>query len=227
MEGILDPTQSFIVNKLMSSLHKISPTIDKRLPVTHNLLNTLISSIPNVCNSMYDIALYSAMFSIAYYACLRIGEYAMTGNSANVLKVEQVKLVTRPSVLNGQVIHVHFQHFKHKKHDVPVLELLPQSDKTCPVKLIKTYLQLRPKLSGPLFLLSSGQSINRQTFIKVFHNCIMFLSLDKKQYNTHSLRIGRCTDLMLAGVNESKIRAIGRWKSDAYKRYIRPSIVSV
>jgi hypothetical protein len=32
---------------------------------------------------------------------------------------------------------------------------------------------------------------------------------------------------MLEGMSESKIKVIGRWKSDAYKKYIRPSVVSV
>jgi hypothetical protein len=42
-------------------------------------------------------------------------------------------------------------------------------------------------------------------------------------YTLHSGRIGGATALAAAGVADSAIMAAGRWKSDAYSRYIRPT----
>jgi hypothetical protein len=42
-------------------------------------------------------------------------------------------------------------------------------------------------------------------------------------YTLHSGRIGGATALAAAGVADSAIMATGRWKSDAYLRYIRPT----
>jgi hypothetical protein len=42
-------------------------------------------------------------------------------------------------------------------------------------------------------------------------------------YTIHSGRIGGATALAAAGVADSAIMAAGRWKSDAYLRYIRPT----
>ena len=42
-------------------------------------------------------------------------------------------------------------------------------------------------------------------------------------YNTHSLRIGAASDAAKNGLPEHLIKLRGRWKSDAYLRYLRPS----
>jgi len=48
------------------------------------------------------------------------------------------------------------------------------------------------------------------------------LQLDKHCYNLHSLRIGAATSASLAKLPETHIQILGRWRSDAFKRYIKP-----
>ena len=40
-------------------------------------------------------------------------------------------------------------------------------------------------------------------------------------YGAHSLRIGGATALAYSGAPEHVIKALGRWRSDAYLRYLR------
>ena len=42
-----------------------------------------------------------------------------------------------------------------------------------------------------------------------------------KQYATHSLRSGGATEMMAAGVDPTKVKAMGRWRSEAYLEYRR------
>ena len=45
--------------------------------------------------------------------------------------------------------------------------------------------------------------------------------LESHLYNTHSLHIGRASDLSKMGANVEKIKHVGRWKSNAVYRYIK------
>lgn len=219
-----DPTQSFLVTKLMVSIQKQVPTVDKRLPISKNLLLQLIAVLSNIVSKNFDVCLYSSMFSLAYFACLRIGELTVSQSRKNILCLHQITKVFRNNELCA--IRVYFEQFKHSKSATPVLEIPKQSDASCPVLLLQRYISVRPKnLNDPLFLDQLGSPVSRQKFLAILHKCITHLSLDSKKYNTHSFRIGRCTDLVMLGFSEEQIRNIGRWKSDAYKRYIRPDVI--
>ena len=48
-----------------------------------------------------------------------------------------------------------------------------------------------------------------------------FLNLPHQYLKLHSLRIGGSSQLHLSGVPVHKIKEMGRWSSDAFKKYIR------
>ena len=48
-----------------------------------------------------------------------------------------------------------------------------------------------------------------------------------KLYKTHSLRIGRATDLASQGASQDEISRMGRWFSSTVKNYIRVPIIRV
>lgn len=222
----VDPTHTFLIGKIMAALHKNSPCVDKRQPITLPLLQKLISDLPTTQDCAYQVALYSAMYSLAYFACLRVGELVNSNNKSNTLQLNQVTQLS----CNGETtaIRIYFLQYKHSGGEKPVLEIKVHGDgRYCPVKLLQKYLNLRPSSPGPLFLTSLGKPISRQQFSKVLTSSVQFRSLDPSAYNTHSFRIGRCSDMMSQGFSDAQIRAVGRWKSDAYKRYIRPNVISV
>jgi len=47
------------------------------------------------------------------------------------------------------------------------------------------------------------------------------IGLDPSRYGGHSLRIGAATALAFCGADHSAIKAVGRWNSDAFERYVR------
>ena len=46
-------------------------------------------------------------------------------------------------------------------------------------------------------------------------------------YNSHSLRIGKATDMAKVGCSDYDIKSASRWKTNAFKAYIRPQEIYV
>jgi hypothetical protein len=52
---------------------------------------------------------------------------------------------------------------------------------------------------------------------------LTFAGLNLKNYKSHSFRIGAATTAWAKGFSEEQIQQIGRWNSEAFKKYIRRS----
>ena len=71
-----DPTKNFLVTRCLKGIEKGNVGKVKTLPITLKILRALMSFVPNVVNDHYSRLLYSAVFCLMYFACLRIGEVA-------------------------------------------------------------------------------------------------------------------------------------------------------
>ena len=47
--------------------------------------------------------------------------------------------------------------------------------------------------------------------------------MDCSQCNTHSFRIEAATSPKQVAISDSDLKALGRWRSDAYQKYVRLS----
>ena len=91
----------------------------------------------------------------------------------------------------------------------------------CPVKVLCNFLAVRPLALGPLFIDFLSRPIKRVRVVYMIKRCISLCGLDPSEFNTHSFRVGRATDLALIGTSDHVIRETGRWKTNAFLRYIR------
>ena len=90
----------------------------------------------------------------------------------------------------------------------------------CPVAaLLPT--TTRGQRARPLFMFQSGIFLTRENFVKEVRKTLRTAGLDDKLYSGHSFRIGAATTAALAGVEESTIKALGRWESAAYLAYLK------
>ena len=93
----------------------------------------------------------------------------------------------------------------------------------CPVDALVHYLAIQGGTPGPLFLLPNNQSLTRASFSSALKKAFQDLHMDHCQFNTHSFRIGAATSAKRAGVSDSHLKALGRWKSNAYLKYVQLS----
>ena len=101
------------------------------------------------------------------------------------------------------------------------IEITPSEDSFILKELLSVYLRVRPNCHGPLFCHIGGKFLTAYQFAQMLNICINQLGIDTNTFKSHSLRIVCATYMHIEGQSEQTIRKKGRWKSDAYKSYIK------
>lgn len=213
-----DVPRTFATKATMAGLKRIFASLDQprpRRPVTLALLFQL--------RALLDLSSFQArrswaMCLFAFFGCLRISEYASSRLRLRHVKV--VKIRGRYSVR----LTIAFS----KTQLLPTqVYLAERSDALCPVRAWLAYrLSLSPASSAdgdlPAFQLhpEDGAPVSIHAFGRFLKLVADRLHLDPASFSGHSFRRGGATALYQAGVPESQIKAHGRWKSDAFRRYI-------
>lgn len=225
LKDLQDPTKSFLVQKLSTALSRQQPS-DIRLPITRPILHELLRSLSFSNSSAYQRSLFSAMFLVAFYGLFRIGELASksTRFASYVIQYSNLTFSFRndPAAQpQGATITIH--EFKHNASRRPFTILLARdvSSPFCPVKALFQYCQVRGNRPGPLFCHADQTSISVHQFNVALQQCLSYCGLDTSRYKSHSFRIGGACHAAEQGYSDAQIRALGRWKSDAFKVYLR------
>lgn len=68
-----DTTKLFVFNKSLGVLRRSAwVTKDIRVSISHESFSKIIQSLPYICNSAYESALFSAAFTLIYFGLLRV-----------------------------------------------------------------------------------------------------------------------------------------------------------
>lgn len=223
LAGYPDLTQHFLVKKQLQGFSKVRPTVDCRLPITPPVLQKIIEALPHTTDSRFTKTLLQAMFLLAFYAFLRVGEITKTsGANQHYLLRKHLKLVCTPQT--EDYLELTIPHYKHSKNVITLhIKQNTAQPALCPLKACQAYLLIRSHLSidEPLFSFMDGTPISRNFFTENLQHSLAFSGLDIHQYHSHSFRIGAATTAASSGSSEVQIQQMGRWKSSAYKKYIR------
>ena len=217
--GLPDPTKDFLLSRVMEGLRRARLHPPNRvLPITVDILHRLLDALPDSQCGPYDVCLMKAFFLLAYHGAFRVGELCESGTLAHTIRVEDV-LPGRGE--DGGSFELRLSSFKFSKEGTSVLLSPVVGGTHCPIQALSAFLRVRPNRPGPLFIKESGAPLRRPFVACVLKRCVTQIGLNAEKYNTHSLRVGRATDLAAAGASEALIRETGRWNSNAYLKYIR------
>ena len=89
----------------------------------------------------------------------------------------------------------------------------------CPVDTLLLYLEVRSSTAGLLFIHADGIPLTRASLVSRLKQALCQVGIQPDTFNRHSFRIGATA--AQGGVEDSLIQTLGRWKSDAYKLYIK------
>ena len=218
--GLCNPTQSFTVQKLLVSYTKSDKYQPTRKSINLKLLKRLVHSISKSCDSDYNKRLFVSAFTLMYHAALRVSEVCKTPSSKHTLQFQQITTIRKRST---KLLSIKFTSFKHSHNPTASLVIHPDKKSTCPVKSFHRYTELRGNFKGPAFCLKDGTPLTRVQLLRVLHDHLTLTGYQCNEYNTHSFRIGKTTDLANQGYSHTQIAMIGRWRSNAYLKYIKPS----
>lgn len=224
--GIPDVTQAPVIRGTMvSGIKNISQCPDVRLPFTEDILRLILAFFSNDPSyGVFDRALLKAMVTLGFYACLRPGEMTFTKRGAedNILKLADVAFSSSGTNGPPHELVITFGHFKHAQSKKAIcLRALPAKDRDiCPLVRVIEFLAIRGNSPGYLFE-KNGRAVHRDFFAKNLKRAVSQSGLNPARYTPHSLRIGGTTALAGRGASDAQIRAAGRWRSDAWKKYIR------
>lgn len=100
---------------------------------------------------------------------------------------------------------------------------MPKQDQfqICPYILLLSYLKLRGRAAGSLFIFPGGKDVSRHFFTEKLKMGLIFCGLDIARYKSHSFRIGGASYYASLGFSDVQIQYMGRWNSEAFKKYIR------
>ncbi|XP_011404126.1 PREDICTED: uncharacterized protein LOC105312864 [Amphimedon queenslandica] len=173
-------------------------------------------------------ALLWATVCIAFFGFLRLGEVMVAGPEA-----------TPPILISGIAIDSHSDpgiirlslgRMKTEPFGTGTTVFLGKTGVAglCPVRAILNYLRVCPSLNqGPLLIFPDWSPLTRDVFVKHLKDTLAARGIDQRWYSGHSFRIGAATSTAQAGVPDHLIKALGRWKSEAYQIYIRTPLSSL
>ena len=214
-----------LLNTITRSCRLVNDRVKIRFPIRLRLLEVLLFETERYfMKQPYLEKLYKAIFALAYYGLMRIGEIA-AGN--HPVKAQDVHVGT-----NKDKILILLRSSKtHGKESIPQkIKISGISGSTkikhfCPFKIVRSYVAIRGNYEMDdenFFVFGDGQSIKPSIIRETLREMLSRLSLNAELYDCTSFRIGRCTDLIENGYSLTYVRKAGRWRSNAIFRYLKP-----
>ena len=91
----------------------------------------------------------------------------------------------------------------------------------CQVAAILGCMVQRGPQTGPFFIFRDGRGLTREQFVSATRSTLTTAGFKAEHYAGHSFRIGAATTTAQKGIQDSLIKTLGRWESEAYTIYIR------
>ena len=91
------------------------------------------------------------------------------------------------------------------------------------MNVMRRYLRYRKSKKGPLFKFKDGSYFTQQNVTSTIRAALEYHGKEVKRYFSHSFRIGAASTAAEAGLPDSLIKSLGRWRSNCHQGYIRIS----
>ena len=195
-----------------------------RLPITPAILRQLHNhwniTSTTICT---DIIMLWAAATLCFFGFFRSGEITVPSQNlfdpSKHLAWGDIAVDDRSS---PSMLKVHLKRSKCDQLGKGVDVFVGRAnDLLCPVASTLQYMARRGASAGPFFVRENGMPLTKSYFVSSVREALMAVGLPYQHFAGHSFRIGAATAAAKAGLEDSTIRALGRWNSAAFLTYIQ------
>ena len=212
--GIELSEDRYLLSLLTKACKFMTDNVRVQFPIHKGLMLVILKKIRSIIypQQPYLSKLYVAIISTSYYGLFRIGE--LTKGTHPIL-AKDVHIATNKKKLLF-FLRMSKNHSKGNKPQQIKIKASGSSkkDDNCSFHILQQYLRIRKgyiALSEPFFVFRDRSPVMPENVRKILRQALAATNLDASLYNCHSLRIGRCHDLLELGVPVDTIRKLGRW----------------
>ena len=225
--GLPSPLEKCLVlERLLAGVKEVKgkDARPSRLPVTTEVIARFAHLLDS--NQTHETRLFLAICTMGTYGLLRSGEFLTDSiNATPKLLWSQI------DQLSNSYIKVTFLASKSDPFRFGFTAPFFRNDSpSCPVSCFLAYKnQLNPSLLEPhlpVFVLEDGTPVSKSWVVSNLRKYADAIGLQGQRFAGHSFRKGGASSLAAAGVNDSVIKTLGRWKSWSYQLYISLPVTS-
>ncbi|XP_075050666.1 uncharacterized protein LOC142134383 [Mixophyes fleayi] len=220
LNGTQDPTKSFIISKALKGWSRMQPMKnDTRRPIDGQILARLVEVLQKLAIDDYEALLFGLAFSVAYHGAFRISELVARSKNDVGGALLSRNVILQPNVMRCKIVKSKTDQLG-RGHWLTITE--QQGAVICPVIMANKFASLRPTGEGVWLTHMDKTPLTKFQFNALLKRALGEIGLNPADYGTHSFRIGAATAAAVGGASVPEIQALGRWRSQAYKKYIRP-----
>ena len=209
----------------------INDRVRTRFPIQCGLLELILFEVQRhflMKNQVYLVFLYQAIFILGYYGLMRVGELTQSEHTLKAKDMhlstnrEKLKIVLYTSKTHDEGSYP--QNIYIRSHNTENATFYHDKN-FCPFKVLENYLVIRNEYdidAEQFFIFRDGSPVRPDQARAVLKLMLSKLGLNPALYDMHSMRIGRCSDLVHKfHYSVDEVKWIGHWKSSCIYRYIR------
>lgn len=209
-----------VVSRMLEGLAKLGKRPSpKKLGIQSDLVRRMVAELLLMNLSLFEVSLYTVLFSIAYFGCFRVSEFLISSDHMKILCLDRV--VWRKDDAFEFLLHKTKNNSRGAVQEVIFGSL--GDDPICPVAALRGFLTVRPSTSRshPLFVNARGTPISSKVFNLMLRTVLGRLGFaDTKRYSAKSFRVGAASETFSLGFSLDDVKGLGRWNSDAFMVYI-------
>ncbi len=213
------------ISRLLKAADNLAPPSAirlKREPFTPNHIEAIRQRLD--LTIPMDAAVYACL-AVVFYACISLGEFTTSSKAAfdSARHVSRSSLRTEKDRKGNEVVVIFLPRTRTAPRGEDVA-FAAQAGPTDPLTALNIHLTVNnPAPNDHLFAYKDKSGIlvplTRSKFLDRIEIAAKAANLPKLR--GHSIRIGSTLEYLLRGVPLEAVKQLGRWKSEAFTRYLR------